>query len=120
MPEGYSAYVETFRKALASGIMIVYGSDAVAGTHGANADEFVWRVIDGGQSPMDAITSATSVSARSLGLDNEIGRIAPGMIADLVAVAGDPLSDIRRVKDVRFVTKGGEVVRYDPLRRNSK
>jgi imidazolonepropionase-like amidohydrolase len=116
MPPAYAEYVATFRRALASRVQIVFGSDAVAGTHGANADEFVWRVIDGGQTPMDAITSATPVSARSMGLDQEIGRIAPGMIADVVAVGGDLLSDIRRVKDVRFVMKHGVVYRHEPLR----
>lgn len=120
MPDGYGDHVATFRRALAAGVEIVFGSDAVAGTHGANADEFVWRVIDGGQSPMDAITSATSVSAKSLGLADEIGRIAPGMIADLVAVGGDPLADIRRVKDVRFVMKDGNVYRFEPLRRSAR
>lgn len=113
MPAAYRAYVATFRKAVAGGVRIVFGSDAVAGTHGANADEFVWRVIDGGQAPMDAIVSATSLSAASLGLDDRIGRIAPGMTADLVAVAGDPISDIRAVKQVRFVMKGGVIYRND-------
>ncbi len=118
MPEGYSDYVSTFRLALASGVDIVFGSDAVAGTHGSNADEFVWRVIDGGQSPMDAIISATSVSAKSLGMGDQVGRIAPGMAADLVAVRGDLLEDIRKVKDVRFVMKDGKVHRFEPLRRS--
>ena len=113
MPEAYRTYVATFRQALASGVQIVFGSDAVAGTHGQNADEFVWRVIDGGQPPMDAIVSATSLAAKSLGLADEIGTIAPGMRADLVAVAGDPLRDIRVVKQVRFVMKGGAVYRKD-------
>lgn len=113
MPADYRAYVVVFRRALAAGVEIVFGSDAVAGTHGANADEFVWRVIDGGQSPMAAIVSATSLAAKSLGLEQEIGRIAPGLAADLVAVAGDPLLDIREVKRVRFVMKGGIVFRND-------
>lgn len=113
MPAAYRAYVATFRKAVAGGVRIVFGSDAIAGTHGANADEFVWRVIDGGQTPMDAIVSATSLSATSLGLGDRIGRIAPGMTADLVAVAGDPLRDIRAVKQVRFVMKGGVIYRND-------
>lgn len=120
MPEGYADHVANFRTALASGVQIVFGSDAVAGTHGSNADEFVWRVIDGGQAPMDAITSATSVSARSLGLEREIGRIAPGRIADLVAVEGDLLNDIRRVKDVRFVMKDGVVYLFEPLRKSEQ
>ncbi|AKH41960.1 imidazolonepropionase-like amidohydrolase [Altererythrobacter atlanticus] len=115
MPPGYHQSVETFRMALASGVQIAFGSDAVAGTHGENADEFVWRVIDGGQSPMEAITSATSVSASSIGLDDRIGRVESGMIADLVAVEENPLNDIRKVKHVRFVMRGGIVHRFDPL-----
>lgn len=113
MPEGYRALVANFRRALASGVQIVFGSDAVAGTHGTNADEFVWRVVDGGQSPMAAIVSATSLAASSLGLVGEIGMVAPGMRADLVAVKGDPLKDIRVVKQVRFVMKDGTVFRND-------
>jgi imidazolonepropionase-like amidohydrolase len=58
---------------------------------------------------MDAIVSATSVSAESLGMGQEIGTIAPGFDADLIAVAGDPLSDITAVRKVRFVMKGGKV-----------
>lgn len=115
MPEGYRVYMETFRLALAGGVDIVFGSDAVAGTHGTNADEFVWRVIDGGQTPMAAIVSATSRAAASLGLSEEIGRIMPGMQADLVAVHGNPLEDIRAVKQVRFVMKGGVIYRNDGI-----
>jgi imidazolonepropionase-like amidohydrolase len=66
-------------------------------------------VQEGGEKPMDAIVSATSVSAESLGMGQEIGTIAPGFDADLIAVAGDPLSDITAVRKVRFVMKGGKV-----------
>ena len=88
---------------------IAFGTDAVAGAHGRNAEEFVYRVQEGGEKPMDAIVSATSVSAQSLGLGREIGTIAPGYQADFVAVAGDPLTDITSVRSVRFVMKGGKV-----------
>jgi len=90
-------------------LKLVIGTDAVAGAHGHNADEIVERVRQGNQKPMDAITSATSVSAQSLALGSVIGTIAPGFEADLVGLAGDPLTDITAVKRVSFVMKGGKV-----------
>ena len=117
MPPGYREYVEVFRRALASGVDIVFASDAVAGVHGHNADEFVWRVVDGKQAPLDAIRDATSVAARSIGLEDEIGRLAPGYRADIVAVHGDLREDIRAVKRIGFVMKDGTVHLYRPVRR---
>jgi imidazolonepropionase-like amidohydrolase len=90
-------------------LKLVIGTDAVAGAHGHNADEIVERVRQGNQKPMDAITSATSVSAQSLALGSVIGTIAAGYEADLVGLAGDPLADITAVKRVAFVMKGGKV-----------
>ena len=90
-------------------LKLVIGTDAVAGAHGHNADEIVERVRQGNQKPMDAITSGTSVSAQSLGLGSVIGTIAAGYEADLVGLAGDPLTDITAVKRVSFVMKGGKV-----------
>lgn len=99
-----------FRKAVATpGLKIVMGTDAVAGAHGSNADELVARVKEGGQKPMDAIVSATSLSAKSLHLDSMIGTLAPGFEADLIAVDGDPTTDITALTRVRFVMKGGKV-----------
>jgi imidazolonepropionase-like amidohydrolase len=85
------------------------GTDAVAGAHGQNAREIVARVKDGGQSPREAIISATSLAAESLGLDNLVGTVKAGHEADLVAVPGDPDKDIGRLRDVKFVMKGGRV-----------
>ena len=110
MEEARVTGYETFRRTLAhGGVRVVYGTDAVAGAHGRNAEELIYRVRDGGQDPMDAIMSATSRAAESLGLAEQIGTLAPGFEADLVAVAGNPLDDITAVRRVVFVMKGGVV-----------
>ena len=105
---------EAIRKALATkGLKITYGTDAVAGAHGRNAEDLICRVKDAGESPMHAIVSATSVSAESLRLGDKIGAIAPGMEADIIATDGDPMTDITAVRRVSFVMKGGKVFRND-------
>lgn len=102
--------LDTFKRALARPqLRIVFGTDAVAGAHGRNFEELIYRVQRGGQPPMAAIISATSLAARSLGLDREIGTIVPGMEADLIALDGDPLQDITALGRVVFVMKGGVV-----------
>ncbi len=100
-----------FKKALAAGLRMPMGTDAVAGAHGQNAREIIVRVRDGGQKPMDAIVSTTSLSAESLNLGGTIGTIKPGFQADIVAVAGNPLTDITALRSVTFVMKGGKVFR---------
>ena len=106
---------DTFERTLANpNVKIIYGTDATAGSHGRNYEEFIQRVRRGGQYPMDAIISATSLAAKSLGLGDEIGTINPGFTADLVAVSGNPLEDITAVRRVKFVMKNGLVFRYDP------
>ena len=102
--------LDTLRRALARHVKIVFGTDAVAGAHGRNAEEFIYRVKDGGQSPMAALVSANSVAAEALRL-KDIGSIAPGMQADLIAVDGDPLKYITAVRRVVFVMKAGKVYR---------
>ena len=106
---GIAPTEDVLRRARKLGVKIVFGTDAVAGAHGRNADEFVYRVKDGGEKPMDAIVSGTSASAQALGMGNEIGTVAAGYQADLVAVQGDPLADITIVRKVVFVMKGGKV-----------
>jgi imidazolonepropionase-like amidohydrolase len=91
------------------GLKIVFGSDALAGSHGRNAEEFIDRVRDGGVDPMAAMISANSLGAEALGLSNQIGSIAPGLQADIIALDGDPLKDITAVRRVVFVMKGGVV-----------
>ena len=91
-------------------LKMVFGTDAVAGSHGRNFQELEYRVITGGQKAMDAITSATSLAAESLGLGDRVGTIAAGYEADLIAVDGDPLRDIHALSHVAFVMKGGRVI----------
>jgi imidazolonepropionase-like amidohydrolase len=97
------------RAANIPGLNIVFGSDALAGSHGRNAEEFVDRVRDAGVDPMKAMISANSLGAKALDLGDRIGTIAPGFQADIIALAGDPLKDITAVRRVVFVMKGGVV-----------
>src|SRR5579859_4610709 len=119
MQKGIQIVLDTFKKSLThKGLKIVYGTDANAGAHGRNYEEFVRRVREGGQDPMEAIVSATSLSAESLGLGKQIGTIAPGMEADIIATDGDPLQDVTAARRVVFVMKGGKV--FENLARESK
>src|SRR5688572_21666098 len=90
------------------GLKMVMGTDAVAGAHGRNMNETLERIKEG-QRPMEAIVDMTSAAAESMGLGKEIGAIAPGLEADLVAVEGDPLTDPSALTLVRFVMKGGKI-----------
>jgi quinoprotein glucose dehydrogenase len=104
--------LDAFRRALQRpGIRIVFGTDAVAGAHGRNFEELIYRVQQGGQPPMAAIVSATSLAAESLGLADRIGVVAPGFEGDLIAVPGNVLEDITALLRVAFVMKAGTVVR---------
>ena len=100
------------------GLKIVFGTDAVAGAHGRNAEEFIDRVRDCGVDPMAALVSANSLGAEALGMGDEIGSIAPGLEADIIALDGDPLQDITAVRRVVFVMKGGIVYKNTALRAN--
>ncbi|HEY6214581.1 MAG TPA: amidohydrolase family protein, partial [Vicinamibacterales bacterium] len=111
LEKGIAPTEDVLRRARSRRVKITFGTDAVAGAHGRNAEEFVYRVRDAHETPMDAIVSATSVSAESLGLADRIGTVAPGMEADLVATDGNPLDDIAAVRRVVFVMKGGHVYR---------
>ena len=112
MEKGIALNEVMIKKAVATpGLKLVVGTDANAGAHGRNADEVIARVKQGNQNPMDAIVSATSVSAKSLNMDNMIGSIAPGLEADIIAVDGDPTTDITTLNKVSFVMKGGKVYR---------
>jgi len=91
------------------GLKIVFGTDAVAGSHGRNAEEFIYRVRDGGVEPMSAMVSANSLAAEAMRMSDKIGSIAPGLSADIIALSGDPLRDITSVRRVVFVMKDGVV-----------
>ncbi len=109
MEKAIPMMADVMKHAMAHHVKIVLGTDAVAGAHGRNAEEFIYRVRDGGQPAMDAIISGTSLAAEALGLQDKIGTIAEGMEADIVAVAGNPLDDITAVRRISFVMKGGRV-----------
>jgi len=102
------------------GLKIVFGTDALAGAHGRNAEEFIDRVRDGGVDPMTAMVSANSLAAEALGLSDKIGTIAPGLEADIIALAGDPLRDITAVRQVLFVMKGGVVYKNNKTVRSGR
>jgi imidazolonepropionase-like amidohydrolase len=112
MEKALPLVADVLRRARAHHVMIVLGTDAVAGSHGRNYEEFIYRVKDGGDKPMDAIISGTSMAAASLRLGDQIGTVAKGFEADLVAVEGNPLEDITAVRKVSFVMKGGKVVKH--------
>jgi imidazolonepropionase-like amidohydrolase len=115
--EGFAAFQEILpmnhelmrRAARVKGLKIVFGTDAVAGAHGRNAEEFIDRVRDAGVDPMAAMVSANSLGAEALGMADQIGSIAPGLQADIIALDGDPLKDLTAVRRVVFVMKGGIV-----------
>lgn len=98
---------ESVRAAIEAGVPIALGTDAGVFEHGRNAEEF-GALVERGMSPAEAIRAGTVAAADLLGVDDR-GRIAPGLLADLVAVARDPLTDVRVLEDVRFVMKGGEI-----------
>src|SRR5207249_936772 len=116
-PEGFVAMERVLslnhelvqRASKTPGLKIVFGTDAVAGAHGRNAEEFIDRVRDGGVDPMAAMVSANSLAAEAVSMADQIGSITPGLQADIIALDGDPLKDITAVRNVVFVMKSGVV-----------
>jgi imidazolonepropionase-like amidohydrolase len=98
------------RLARQAGVPVVFGTDAAVFEHGRNAQEFALLVDLAGMSPAEAIASATTGAARLLGMESEVGRIAPGYSADLIAVAGDPLRDVRALEHVDYVMVRGKTI----------
>jgi imidazolonepropionase-like amidohydrolase len=101
---------ENFAKAVKAGVRIAFGTDSGIYPHGMNARNLAFHVRFG-QTPKEAIVSATQTSAELLGWDDRVGSIRPGRYADLIAVDGDPLDDVTVLEDVPFVMKGGEVLK---------
>jgi imidazolonepropionase-like amidohydrolase len=98
-----------FAKAVAAGVRIGYGTDAGIFPHGDNARQFAYMVRHG-MTPMQAIRAATTDAAAALGRAQELGSIAPGRYADLIAVTGDPLADVTRLEQVQAVIKEGRLI----------
>jgi imidazolonepropionase-like amidohydrolase len=111
--ETTEAQRQGFTKAHAAGVAIVYGTDAVVFPHGLNARQFP-IMVQRGMTPMEAIQSATSVAARYMGRERDVGSLQPGRYGDLIAVRGDPLEDIARLQDVAVVVKGGLAFKLPP------
>ena len=107
-PEGDEIQRQNFKKAVQMGVKIAFGTDASVYPHGLNARQFAWQVRYG-QSPMEAIRSATVGASDLIGRNNNAGSLEPGRWADLIAVNGDPLADIRVLENVSFVMKEGKV-----------
>ncbi len=99
---------ESFARALASGVTICFGGDIGVYTHGNNVLELE-LLVDYGMDTKAALMAATSGNAKTFGIDGQVGRVEPGLLADLVAVEGDPTQDISDLRNVRFVMKDGEV-----------
>ena len=102
--------LENLSRARKAGVLVVNGSDAVAGLDGQNARELIW-LVKAGLTPIEAIRAATIDAAKLLGLENQLGEISVGKLADLMAVKGDPLRDITSLERVRFVMKSGQVIK---------
>jgi imidazolonepropionase-like amidohydrolase len=101
---------QAFQAALKAGVKIVFGTDVGAFAHGTGAREFTY-MVEYGMTPLEAIRSATTRAAELLRMDGRLGVLQPGAYADLIAVEGDPLVDIRALERVRFVMKAGEIVK---------
>ena len=97
------------RRAKAMGVTVAFGTDAGVFEHGRNGSEFA-LLVNAGMTPTEALASATSVAAKTLGLENEIGRIAVGFSADLVAVNENPLTNIRTLEKAEWVMVRGRII----------
>ncbi|QGN55138.1 amidohydrolase family protein [Novosphingobium sp. Gsoil 351] len=106
-----AAAMESHRRAIAAGVKVAFGTDTGVSKHGDNAQEFA-LMVEAGMTPAQAIKAATVGAAEALDRPG-LGRIAPGLPADIIAVDGDPLADVRELEDVDFVMKGGKVIKQE-------
>jgi imidazolonepropionase-like amidohydrolase len=104
---------ENFRKAVKAGVKVSFGTDSGVYSYGDNAKQLA-VMVGYGMTPMQAIVAATKTGAELLKKQSDIGSIAPGRFADVIAVSGDPLTDVTRLEKVSFVMKGGQVYRGAP------
>jgi len=107
-----TAQLANFRKAVNAGVKIGFGTDSGVCRFGTNAREFS-LMVENGMTPMQAIQAATTADADLLGVSAQLGSITPGKLADIIAVRGDPLREVRLLEDVRFVMKEGRVYKED-------
>ena len=101
---------ESFQRAVQAGVKIAFGTDAGVFPHGGNAKQFA-HMVRWGQTPMQAIQAATVSAAELLGWSDRVGAIAPGRLADIIAVDGDPTKDVTLLEKVAFVMKDGVVIK---------
>jgi len=109
-PARIAAKRASFKAALEAGVTMCFGGDVGVYTHGDNVRELE-LMVDYGMKPADAVRSATAINARMFHLDNRLGSIKPGLLADLIAVTGDPTADITALRRIRLVMKGGQIVK---------
>jgi imidazolonepropionase-like amidohydrolase len=103
---------KSWKKALAAGVTLPFGSGAGPFPHGTQVDQFAY-FVKWGMQPARALQAATSVAANLIGWQDQVGSVEKGKFADLVAVAGDPLNDITEMSRIKFVMKGGKVIRNE-------
>jgi len=105
----------TMKRAIAKGVKIGMGTDAAVYPHGRNTEEF-HMLVDLGMPPIDALRAGTSVDAELLGIQDRLGTLESGKLADVVAIPGDPIQNIRQIEKIVFVMKEGIIYRNDATR----